>query len=127
MEGIKKEHLKRRVFKLEFKAKAVQHQKAENLTPADCARKLDLLPKLIQHWEKQYDADQLTVVAGRRAVTIVNVSPVDCLPGPRRHPIRVPLMVAASTVNACARTRAVWHGFATDTNSYVWFLAKSLM
>jgi transposase len=69
LEGIKKEQLKRRVFTLEFKAEVVRHKKAENLTPADRARKFDVLPKLIQHWEKQYDAGQLTVAAGRRAVS----------------------------------------------------------
>ena len=69
LEGIKKEQLKRRVFAVEFKAEVVRHKKAENLSTADCARKFDVLPKLIQHWEKQYDAGQLTVAAGRRAVS----------------------------------------------------------
>ena len=69
LEGIKKEQLKRRVFTVEFKAEVVRHKKAENLSTADCARKFDVLPKLIQHWEKQYDAGQLTVAAGRRAVS----------------------------------------------------------
>ena len=67
--GINKEQLKRRVFTLEFKAEVVRHRKAENLSTIDCARKFDVLPKLIQHWEKQYDAGQLTVAAGRRAVS----------------------------------------------------------
>ena len=69
LEGIKKEQLKRRVFTLDFKAEVVRHKKAENLTFAESARKFDILPKLIQHWEKQYDAGQLTVAAGRRAVS----------------------------------------------------------
>ena len=54
--GIKKERLKRRVFTLEFKAEVVRHQKAENLSFVECGRKFDVLPKLIQLWEKQYDA-----------------------------------------------------------------------
>jgi len=69
LEGIKKEQLKRRVFTLDFKAEVVRHKKAENLSLADCGRKFDVLPKLIQHWEKQYEAGQLTEVAGRRTVS----------------------------------------------------------
>ena len=68
-EVVKKEPLKRRVFTLEFKAEVVRHKKAENLTLAECGRKFDVLPKLIQDWEKQYEAGQLTVAAGRRAVS----------------------------------------------------------
>ena len=69
LEGIKKEQLKRRVFTLEFKAEVVRHKKAEKLTLAECGRKFDVLPKLIQDWEKQYEAGQLTVAAGRRSVS----------------------------------------------------------
>jgi transposase len=69
LEGIKKEQLKRRVFTLEFKAEVVRHRKAENLTLAECGRKFDVLPKLIQDWEKQYEGGQLTVAAGRRSVS----------------------------------------------------------
>lgn len=69
LEAIKKEQLKRRVFTLEFKAEVVRHKKAENLTPAECGRKFDVLPKLIVQWEKQYEAGQLTAAAGRRAVS----------------------------------------------------------
>ena len=69
LEGIKKEQLKRRTFTLEFKAEVVRHKKAENLSWADCGRKFDVLPKLVQHWEKQYEAGQLTIAAGRRAVS----------------------------------------------------------
>ena len=53
LDGIKKEQLKRRVFTLEFKAEVVRHKKAENLTLAECGRKFEVLPKLVQHWEKQ--------------------------------------------------------------------------
>ena len=28
-----------------------------------------MLPKLVQHWEEQYEAGELTVAAGRRAVS----------------------------------------------------------
>ena len=69
LEAIKEEQLKRRVFTLEFKAEVVRHKKAENLTPAECGRKFDVLPKLIVQWEKQYEAGQLTAAAGRRAVS----------------------------------------------------------
>ena len=69
LEGIKKEQLKRRVFTLEYKAEVVRHKKAENLSFVDCGRKFDVLPKLIQQWEKQYEAGQLTQAAGRRAVS----------------------------------------------------------
>ena len=69
LEGIKKEQLKRRVFTLEFKAEVVRHKKAENLSLAECGRKFEILPKLIQQWEKQYAAGQLTLEAGRRAVS----------------------------------------------------------
>jgi transposase len=69
LEGIKKEQLKRRVFTLEFKAEVVRHKKAENLSFVECGRKFDVLPKLVQQWEKQYAAGQLTQAAGRRAVS----------------------------------------------------------
>ncbi|MFN8704928.1 MAG: transposase [Rhodospirillales bacterium] len=69
LDGIKKEQLKRRVFTLDFKAEVVRHKKAENLSPAECSRKFDVLPKLIQRWEKQYEAGELTALAGRRAVS----------------------------------------------------------
>ena len=66
LEGIKKEQLKRRVFTLEYKAEVVRHKKAENLSFSECGRKFDVLPKLIQQWEKQYEAGKLTEAAGRR-------------------------------------------------------------
>ena len=66
LEVIKKEQLKRRVFTLEFKAEVVRHKKPENLSWADCGRKFDVLPKLVQQWEKQYEAGELTAAAGRR-------------------------------------------------------------
>jgi transposase len=69
LEVIKKEQLKRRVFTLEFKAEVVRHKKAENLNFAECGRKFDVLPKLVQEWERLYEAGQLTLAAGRRAVS----------------------------------------------------------
>ena len=69
LEGIQKEQLKRRVFTLEFKAEVVRHKKAENLSFVECGNKFDVLPKLIQQSEKQYEAGQLTVAAGRRSVS----------------------------------------------------------
>ena len=69
LEGIKKAQLKRRVFTVDFKAEVVRHKKAENLSAAECARKFEVLPKLIQHWEKQYDAGKLTFASGRRTVS----------------------------------------------------------
>ena len=69
MEVVKKEQLKRRVFTLECKAEVVRHKKAENLSWADCGRKFDVLPKLVQQWEKQYKAGELAATAGRRAVS----------------------------------------------------------
>ena len=50
-------------------AGTVRHKKAENLTLPECGRKFDVLPKLIGNWEKQYEAGELTVAAGRRAVS----------------------------------------------------------
>ena len=69
LDGIKKAQLKRRIFTLDFKAEVVRHEKAEKLSFADCSRKFDVLPKLIQRWEKQYEAGELTVAAGRRMVS----------------------------------------------------------
>ena len=69
LEDIKKEQLKRRVFTLDFKAEVVRHRKAENLSLPECGRKFDVLPKLVQQWEKQYEAGQLTQAAGRRSVS----------------------------------------------------------
>lgn len=53
---------------LEIKAEVVRHKKAENLSCVEYGRKFDVLPKMIQQWEKQYEAGQLTQAAGRRAV-----------------------------------------------------------
>src|ERR1035437_7411251 len=69
LDGIKKEQLKRRVFTLEFKAEVVRHKKAENLSFTECGRKFEILPRLIQQWEKQYEAGQLTTAAGRRTAS----------------------------------------------------------
>ena len=68
-DGIKKEQLKRHVFTLDFKAEVVRHKKAENLSFTECGRKFEVLPKLIQQWERQYEAGQLTAAAGLHAVS----------------------------------------------------------
>ena len=69
MEVIKRERLKRRAFSVEFKAGVLRYKKAENLSLPECGRKFEVLPKLIRDWEKQYDAGQITVASGRRAVS----------------------------------------------------------
>lgn len=69
LEGIKNKQLKRRVFTLDFEAEVVRHKKAENLTFAECGHKFDVLPKLIQQWETQYEAGQLTAAAASRAAS----------------------------------------------------------
>ena len=51
------------------KPQVVRHRKAENLNLPECGRKFDVLPKLVQQWEKQYEAGQLTQAAGRRSVS----------------------------------------------------------
>ena len=47
----------------------VRHNKAENLTFAECGHKFDKLPKLIQQWETQYEAGQVAAAALRRAAS----------------------------------------------------------
>ena len=59
----------RRAFTLDYKAEVVRHKKAENLTATQTGAKFDLLPKLVQQWEKQYQAGALTQDAGRRTVS----------------------------------------------------------
>ena len=59
----------RRAFTLDYKADVVRHRKAENLSFADVGKRFDVLPKLVQQWEKQYEAGALTQQAGRRQVS----------------------------------------------------------
>ena len=59
----------RRAFTLEFKAEVVRHKKAENLSFAETGKKFDVLPELVQQWEKLYESGRLTVEAGRRQVS----------------------------------------------------------
>ena len=47
----------------------MRHKNAENLSPTEYGRKFDVLPKMVQQWEKQYEAGKLTQAAGRRAVS----------------------------------------------------------
>jgi hypothetical protein len=60
--------LKRRVFALDFRIEMVCHEKAENLGFTECSLRFEVLPKLIQQCEKQYEAGQRAEAAGRRAV-----------------------------------------------------------
>ena len=59
----------RRAFTLEYEAEVVRHELVENLTATQTGAKFDLLPKLVQQWEKQYQAGALTQDAGRRTVS----------------------------------------------------------
>lgn len=68
LKGIKKEQLKRRVFALEFKAEVLRHKKAESHSFTERGRKFDVLQKLIQEKEKQYEPGQLIDAAGHRTV-----------------------------------------------------------
>ena len=61
--------LLRRVFTIEIKAEVARHKKAGNPGFAGIGRKFDVLSKRVQRWEKQYAAGQLTVAAGRRAIS----------------------------------------------------------
>jgi len=65
LDGSKNEQLKRRVFTLEFKAEVLRHKKAENLSPTECRRKFDVLPKMVQQWGKTIRSGQID--AGRRS------------------------------------------------------------
>jgi transposase len=59
----------RSVFTVEYKAEVVRHKKAENLSFVETGKKFDVLPKLVQQWEKLYESGRLTVEAGRRTVS----------------------------------------------------------
>ena len=59
----------RRVFTVEYKAEVVRHKKAENLSFIETCKKFDVLPQLVQQWEKLYESGQLTAAAGRRTVS----------------------------------------------------------
>ena len=59
----------RRVFTVEYKAEVVRHKKAENLSFVETGKKFDVLPKLVQRWEKRCESGQLTAAAGRRTVS----------------------------------------------------------
>ena len=59
----------RRVFTVEYKAEVVRHKKAENLSFVETGKKFDVLPKLVQQWEKLYESGQLTAAAEPRTVS----------------------------------------------------------
>ena len=52
-----------------MRAKVVRGKEAENVSFVDARKKFHLLPKVVQRWDKQYEADALTQQAGRRAVS----------------------------------------------------------
>ena len=56
-------------FTVEYKAELVHHKKAEHLGFVETGKKFDVLPKLVQQWEKLYESGKLTVEAGRRSVS----------------------------------------------------------
>lgn len=47
----------------------VRHKKAKNLSYTACGEKFDVLAKLVQRGEKQYEAGELSAAAGRRTVS----------------------------------------------------------
>ena len=59
----------RRVFTVEHTAEVVRHQKAGNLSFVETGKKFDVLPKLVQRWEKRCESGQLTAAAGRRTAS----------------------------------------------------------
>ena len=59
----------RRVFTVEYKAEVVRHKKAEYLRFGETGKKFDVLPKLVQQWEKLYESGRITAAAGRRRVS----------------------------------------------------------
>jgi transposase len=63
------EKLRRRTFTVEFKVEAVKLKRDQRLSYAEVGRRLDVLPKLIQQWEKQYDAGELSPEKAKRQIT----------------------------------------------------------
>ena len=57
-------------YRVEYKADVVRHKTAENLSFVETGKKFDVLPNLVQQWEKLYEAGALTQGAGRRAVPL---------------------------------------------------------
>ena len=62
--------IERHAFTLEYKAEVVRYKKAESLSFVETGKKFDVLPKLVQQWEKLYESGQLTAAVGRRTVSM---------------------------------------------------------
>jgi transposase len=58
----------RRAFIIEYKAEVVRRKKAENLSFVETGKNFDVLPKLVQQWEKPCESGRLKAEAGRRTV-----------------------------------------------------------
>ncbi len=56
-------------YRVGYKAEVVRHKKAEILSFVETGQKFDVLPNLVQQWEKLYEAGALPHSAGRRAVS----------------------------------------------------------
>ncbi|MCO6429018.1 MAG: transposase [Nitrosomonas communis] len=54
---------------MEFKIEAVKLKRDQNLTNIEVGRRLDVLPKLIQRWDKQYEAGELTPDKVKRCIS----------------------------------------------------------
>jgi transposase len=63
------EKLHRRTFTVEFKVEAVKLKREQALTYAEVGRRLNVSPRLIRHWEKQYDAGELTPEQAKRRIS----------------------------------------------------------
>lgn len=66
-EQIKK--LRRRTFTLEFKIEVVKLKRDQNLTYIEVGRWLDILPKLIQRWDKRHEAGELRPGKAKRRIS----------------------------------------------------------
>lgn len=67
--GVVVEKLKRRAFTAEFKIEAVKLITDGGLGYAEVGRRLDVLPKLVKNWERQYRDGALIAGAPRLRVT----------------------------------------------------------
>jgi transposase len=67
--GEKIEKLHRRTFTVEFKVEAVKLKREQALTYAEVGRRLNVSPRLLRHWEKQYDAGELTPEQAKRRIS----------------------------------------------------------
>lgn len=63
------EKLRCRTFTLEFKIEALKLRRDQNLTYIGAGRRLDVLPKPIQRWDKQYKAGKLMPDKAKRCIS----------------------------------------------------------